>query len=288
MTDLPKRDAGSPPDDADLSVDLEWTTRILTDFIAESLGRTGLERLVVGLSGGIDSAVSTYLAARAIGPERVHAVLMPFRSSSPASRADAEAVVADLGLPSEVIDISPMVDGFVAVSGETVDRLRLGNVMARVRMVLLYDRSARDRALVLGTSNKTEMLLGYSTLHGDSASAINPIGDLYKTQVRALATHLGVPEAIVRKPPSADLWPDQSDEDELGFSYEALDRALALLVDARVSPETAIELGCDAALVERARRLIVRSQFKRRPPVLAKVSTRSVGWDFLYPRDWMT
>ena len=155
-------------------------------------------------------------------------------------------------------------------------------------MIVLYDRSASLGALVLGTSNKTEVLLGYGTLYGDMASAINPIGDLYKTQVRRLARHLKVPRAIVEKPPSADLWPDQSDETELGFSYDEVDRLLSLLVDARVRPARAVELGFDRDTVERVRRLIVRSQFKRRMPVIAKVSTRSVGWDFRYPRDWMT
>jgi len=164
--------------------------------------------------------------------------------------------------------------------------LRLGNVMARMRMIVLFDRSARDNALVLGSSNKSELLLGYGTLHGDLASAINPLGDLYKTQVRVLARHLDVPESILRKPPSADLWPDQSDEDELGLSYEEADRVLALLVDARVERDGVISRGFAAELVDRVWNLVVRSQFKRRPPVIAKLSGRSLGSDFRYPRDW--
>jgi NAD+ synthase len=279
-----------PPDpevEGDLSIDPEWTTRILTKFLERELRRTGHGKLVVGLSGGIDSAVAAYLAARALGPDRLVCLLMPYRTSSPASVSDAQEVVRRLGAGHEHLDITPMVDGFVETAGE-VDRLRLGNVMARVRMVLLFDRSARHEALVLGTGNKTELLLGYSTLHGDLASALNPLGDLYKSQVRRLAEHLGVPEAIRRKPPSADLWPDQTDEKELGLDYDVVDRLLALLVDARMSREAVVERGFPKELVERVTRLIVRSQFKRLPPVIAKVSSRSVGWDFRYPRDWLS
>jgi NAD+ synthase len=273
--------------EAPLDIDPEWTERILVGFLRSEIGRTGFGRAVLGLSGGLDSAVSASLAARALGPERVHAVLMPYRTSSPASLADARRVVDALGIGSETVDISPMVDGFEAGTA-TDDRLRLGNVMARCRMIVLYDRSAGLPALVVGTSNKTELLLGYGTLHGDMASAVNPIGDLYKSQVRTLARHLGVPAAVIDKPPSADLWPDQSDEDELGFTYEQADRVLAGLVDARLSRQSLIEAGHAPAFVDRIVRLIVRSQFKRRLPVIAKVSTRSIGWDFRYPRDWNT
>jgi len=278
------RDRSAVPE-SDLSIDPRETVRILTGFIRTEVERTGLSRMVVGLSGGLDSAVAAYLAARALGPESVVGVLMPYRTSSPDSAADAEKVVGALGIMGEKIDISTIVDAFSALLGR-VSRNRLGNIMARARMALLYDRSVIHRALVLGTSNKTELLLGYGTLHGDLASAINPLGDLYKTQVRALAAHLKVPLSIRRKPPSADLWPDQSDEGEFGFSYDEADRLLALLIDARVSRKTAIAAGYKATLVDRVTRLVVRSQFKRRLPVIAKVSTRSVGWDFRYPRDW--
>ena len=271
--------------EAGLEIDPAATTEILTGFIRSELERTGLSRLVVGLSGGLDSAVSTCLAARALGPDRVHAVLMPYRSSSSESLTDAALVVNALGIGSETVEITAMVEGYRETMGE-MDPLRLGNVMARCRMIVLYDLSARERALVLGTSNKTELLLGYGTLHGDMASALNPIGDLYKTQVRQLARYLEVPAPVVTKPPSADLWPDQSDEDELGFTYEEVDRLLGLLVDARVSPSTAVEKGFSREMVDRVLKLIVGSQFKRRLPVIAKVSTRSVGWDFRYPRDW--
>lgn len=271
--------------EAPLDIDAPWTERILVGFLRSEIRRTGFERAVLGLSGGLDSAVSAFLAARALGPERVHAVLMPYRASSPASVEHARLVVDALGVTWETVDISPMVDGFESTTA-TEDRVRLGNVMARCRMIVLYDRSAALPALVVGTSNKTELLLGYGTLHGDMASAVNPIGDLYKTQVRALARHLGVPAPVIDKPPSADLWPDQRDEDELGFTYEEADRVLAGLVDARLSRASLIEAGHVDAFVDRVTRLVVRSQFKRRLPVIAKVSTRSIGWDFRYPRDW--
>jgi NAD+ synthase len=274
-------------DEGNLSIDAEWTTRILTRFVSAEVERTGKRRVVLGLSGGIDSAVSAALAARALGPSEVTCLLMPHRMSSSDSLRDAQLVAEQLGTPSETVDITPMVEGFSKATGE-VGRLRLGNVMARARMILLFDRSAALDALVLGTSNKTELLLGYGTLHGDLASAINPIGDLYKTQIRELARHLEVPPSIRNKPPSADLWPDQSDEDELGFSYEEVDRLLALLVDARLGREEVVERGFSPELVERVVGQIVRSQFKRMPPVIAKVSTRSIGWDFRYPRDWLS
>ncbi len=281
------RASGGLPPDLDLELDPRWSVRLLTDFVRSEVTRTGHERVVLGLSGGLDSALVAFLAARALGAASVLACLMPHRNSTPASLADARSVVEALGIPSEEIDISPMVDGFARVSGE-VDSMRLGNVMARCRMILLYDRSARHRALVLGTSNKTELLLGYGTLHGDLASAVNPLGDLYKTQVRQLSRYLGVPRAILEKPPSADLWADQSDEQEIGYSYEELDRLLALLIDARVSRESVIAAGFDATMVDRITGMITRSQFKRRLPVIAKMSARSVGWDFRYPRDWRT
>ena len=279
-----------PPADSlegSLELDPDWTTKILSNFIDTELHRTGLRDLVLGLSGGIDSAVVAYVAASAIEPARIHTYLLPFRTSSEDSLRDARSVVDDLGLDTETLDISPMVDGFEKTAGE-VDRLRLGNVMARARMTVLYDRSAAHDALVLGTSNKTELLLGYGTLHGDMASALNPIGDLYKTQIRRLAEHLGVPESIRSKPPSADLWPHQNDEVDLGFSYDEVDRLLALLIDARASRATAIEAGFPPKLIDDVTRRIVRTQFKRTLPVIAKISTRSIGWDFRYPRDWMT
>ena len=271
----------------DLAIDAPATVRILEGFLRSEVGRTGRNSVVLGLSGGLDSAVAAALAVRALGPAAVHGVLLPHRLSSPASLRDAETLVGTLGIVAEKVDITPIVDGFLQAAGR-VSALRLGNVMARARMIVLYDRSAARHALVLGTSNKTELLLGYGTIHGDLAWAVNPLGDLYKTQVRQLARHLRIPLAIRRKPPSADLAPDQSDEGDLGFTYEAVDRLLAARIDARVSREAAIAMGFDRALVDRVERLVVANQFKRRPPVIAKVGTRTIGWDFRYPRDWRT
>ena len=272
-------------DEPDLSLDPEPTIRILEEFIRAEVERTGRRRVVLGLSGGIDSALAASLAVRALGREGVFGVLMPHRASSAASTAHAEEVVGALGILAERFDITPIVDGFVASAGD-VGRHRLGNVMARTRMTILYDRSVEHDALVLGTSNKTELMLGYGTLHGDLASALNPLGDLYKTQVRALARAVGVPKAILLKAPSADLWPSQTDERDLGFSYREADGILALLVDARMSPDAIVKRGYRRATVQRIQTLLVGSQYKRRMPVIAKVSVRSLGWDFRYPRDW--
>ena len=275
----------APPQEPDLALDVPSTLSILEGFVKTEVERTGLHRVVLGLSGGIDSALAAYIAVRALGPSGVVGVLMPYRTSSPSSVKDAEAVVGALGIVAERFEISELVDVFSAKAGNVGPR-RLGNVMARVRMLVLYDRSVEHDALVLGTSNKTELLLGYGTIHGDLASALNPLGDLYKTQVRELSKALGVPKAILDKPPSADLWPEQTDERDLGASYDELDRILALLVDARVSPGTVVAKGFRRETVLRVRKQIMRSQFKRRLPLIAKVSTRSIGWDFRYPRDW--
>ena len=285
MTRRARTAAATPRAGPDISLDCAATLRILSGFIRAEVERTGKRRVVLGLSGGVDSALAAYLAAEALGRSGVIAVVLPCQTSSASSVRDAEAVVGALGIVAEKFDISQMIDAFAARSGAVGER-RLGNVMARVRMLVLYDRSMEHDALVLGTSNKTELLLGYGTIHGDLASALNPLGDLYKTQVRELARYLGVPRAILAKPPSADLWPAQTDERELGFSYGDADRILALLVDARMSVASVVRHGLKAQTVRRIQSLMVRSQYKRRQPVIAKVSTRSVGWDFRYPRDW--
>jgi NAD+ synthase len=183
------------------------------------------------------------------------------------------------------VAITPMIDAYFGRRGGA-STLRRGNKMARERMAVLYDLSAREGALVVGTSNKTELLLGYGTLFGDLACALNPLGDLYKTQVRRLALHLGVPRSIAFKVPTADLWPGQSDEEEIGASYRDVDRLLHLLVDRRATPEEAVARGFGRTLVRRIVRRVRASQFKRRTPLIAKVSPRTVGIDFLYPRDW--
>jgi NAD+ synthase len=273
---------------AELAIDTDVARRVIGGFIQGQLRQAGFDRLVLGLSGGIDSALVAYLVAEAMGPEALLCVLMPYRTSSPASRSDAEAVVADLGCSSEVVDISPMVDGYFEVAagadGPEASALRRGNFMARARMAVLYDRSVTWRGLVVGTGNKTESLIGYTTVFGDNACAFNPIGDLYKSQVRQLAVAMGVPEAIVRKAPSADLWPGQTDELEGGFTYPLLDRLLFWRVDKRRSTEELAELGFDPALVDRVDRLVAGAEFKRQVPPIAKLGPRTAGVDYLYPR----
>ena len=223
----------------ELAIDTDVARRVIAGFIRGQLEQAGFERAVLGLSGGIDSALVAYLIAEAIGPANLLCVMLPYRTSSPASRTDAEAVVADLGCASEFVDISPIVDGYFEVAGAAeaaeASPLRRGNFMARARMAVLYDRSVSWRGLVVGTGNKTESLIGYTTVFGDNACAFNPIGDLYKSQVRQLALAIGVPGVIVRKAPSADLWPGQTDEIEGGFSYPLLDRLLFWRVDKRRS-----------------------------------------------------
>jgi NAD+ synthase len=258
---------------------------ILVAFIRNEVEKTGLSRVVVGLSGGVDSGLSAMLAAEALGAKNVLAILMPYKSSNPESREHAEMVVQKSGIESLVVDITPQIDAYFARFPDA-DARRRGNKMARERMTILYDHSARWNALVLGTSNKTELLLGYGTLYGDMASAINPLGDLYKTQVWALAEAIGVPIAIVRKPPSADLWEGQTDEGELGFGYEDVDRLFYLLVDQRYTRSELIAAGFHERFVDEISRRIMNSQFKRRLPVIAKVSQRTIDRDFRYSRDW--
>ena len=260
---------------------------VIVGFIREQMTQAGFERLVLGLSGGVDSATVAYLAARAMGAENLLAVRMPFRTSSEASETDALRVVEALGCRTERIDITPMVDPMLElISGDDESELhvRRGNVMARQRMIVLYDRSAAFDALVIGTSNKTEALLGYGTLHGDMAAALAPIGDLYKTQLRSVARELGVPEEVVAKPPSADLWPGQTDEGELGRPYDSFDRALFALVDRRWTEERCVAAGLDRDLVEWVVRRVARMEFKRQQPPVAKLSLRTPGFDHLYPR----
>ena len=279
-----------PPE---LAIDTAVARRVIAEFIRGQLAQAGFERAVLGLSGGIDSALVASLVAEAIGAERLLCVLMPYRTSSPASEADAREVVARLGCASELVQITPMVDGFFGRDGEPAaagpegleaSALRRGNFMARMRMAVLYDRSVTWRGLVVGTGNKTEGLIGYTTLFGDSASAFNPIGDLYKSQVRQVAAAIGVPEAIIRKAPSADLWPGQTDEAEAGFTYHELDRLLFWRIDKRRSVDELVALGFDRATVERVDRMVAGSEFKRQVPPIAKLGPRTAGVDYLYPR----
>jgi NAD+ synthase len=268
---------------AEVAIDTSVAQRVIEGFIRGQLRQAGFERAVLALSGGIDSALVAYLVASAIGPERLLCVLMPYRTSSPDSRSDAEAVVAALGCASEVIDITPMVDGYFGPDSDA-SALRRGNFAARMRMSVIYDRSVTWGGLVVGTGNKTEGLIGYTTIFGDNASAFNPIGDLYKSQVRQMAVAMGVPISIIRKAPSADLWPGQTDEREGGFSYPMLDRLLFWRIDKRRSIEEMEALGFDRAIVERVDRMVATSEFKRQVPPIAKLGPRTSGIDYLYPR----
>lgn len=268
-----------------LAMDTALVRRILVGFLRDEVHKVGLRRAVLGLSGGIDSALVAFLAAEALGPENVHVCIMPYRSSNPDSAAHARLVVEQLGISATELEITPMVDAYFAHFPEA-DAMRRGNKMARERMTILYDHSAKDNALVLGTSNKTELLLGYGTLHGDMASALNPIGDLYKTQVWQLSTAVGVPQVIIAKQPSADLWAGQTDEQELGFSYRAVDELLYCLVDQRMERDELLAHGFAADFVDQIYSRVQNSHFKRRLPVIAKVSQRTIDRDFRYSRDW--
>ena len=270
---------------ARLALDAELATRVLTSFIADAVETTGTEGVVVGLSGGVDSALSTALAARALGPERVHPFLMPYRTSNPDSAADAEKVNTALGLEGTTIDISAMVDGYFDSAEPEADRLRRGNLMARMRMAILFDQAKKRGCLVLGTSNKTEILLGYSTIFGDNASSINPLGDLYKQQVWDLSAHLGLPAEVVDKKPSADLWPGQTDEDELGFGYAVADEVLYLMFDRGLAPEEVVERGYEPEVVEKITRLEKAYRFKRRLMLIARLSGSAINLDREIPRD---
>jgi NAD+ synthase len=259
--------------------------RLLTAFISNEVRKVGIERVVVGLSGGVDSAVSAMLAAEALGGDNVLAIKMPYRTSSAESLLHADAVIARAGIQALQVEITAQIDAYFDRFPDA-DNMRRGNKMARERMTILYDHSARWKALVLGTSNKTELLLGYGTLYGDMASAVNPLGDLYKTQIWALAEAIGVPEAIIRKQPSADLWTGQTDEAELGFGYRDVDQLLYLMVDLRYSRAELLATGFSEVFVRRVSDMVRSSQFKRRLPVIAKLSSRTIDRDFRYARDW--
>jgi NAD+ synthase len=271
----------------DLAINAELVTAILTRFIRSEIRRAGFGRAVVGLSGGIDSSVVATLAARALGPENVLAVTMPYKTSSEETRRDSQAVIEQLGVQTVEAPITAQIDAYFALFPEA-GHLRLANKCARERMTVLYDQSAAFGALVVGTSNKSELLLGYGTQFGDMASAINPVGDLYKTQLYQLAAHLGVPAPILAKPPTGDLWVGQTDEGELGFSYAEVDRLLVLLVDRRWRRAELLGAGFAAEFVDRVALLIRRNHYKRRMPVIAKLSHRTMDRDFRYARDWGT
>ncbi|MEM7305188.1 MAG: NAD+ synthase [Planctomycetota bacterium] len=269
----------------ELDIQPQLVTDMLVSFLREELGSAGFSRALVGLSGGIDSAVVAALCARAFAPEDVLCVLMPYRTSNPDSEAHARLVADSLGVATRKVDISAMADGYL--DQEAIEHpMRRGNVMARCRMVVLYDLSAEWRGLVIGTSNKTEMLLGYSTQFGDSAHAVNPLGDLYKHQVVQLARFLGLPGEVIDKPPSADLFEGQTDEDELGFTYADADKLLFRMIDQRYREPALLAAGFSPTLVREVARRVVMNQYKRLTPPIAKLSRRTINHDFRYLRDW--
>ena len=257
-----------PPE---LAFDAERTANEIAEFLRRRLDAAGLETYVLGLSGGVDSACAAALALRAVGPERLITVKLPSRTSTPASQADAEAVEEALGLPPErrlLVEVGPMVDGWRAAVGDADPHpLRIGNVAARARMVVLWDLAAKYRGIVLGTENRTESLLGYFTIYGDAGSAVEPITGLYKSQVWALSDYLGVPRRVVVKPPTADLWAGQTDESELGMRYADADRVLHWAVDRGLSPaETAARTGLPEPAVAHVLARYRATAFKREIP----------------------
>lgn len=268
-------------------LELNWKTvhKLLVDFVRDEVTNAGFTKAVVGVSGGVDSAVSAYLAAEALGAQNVLGIIMPYRTSSTESKADAEEVIKQLHIRSEIVEITSMVDPLFDSLGIT-DNLRRGNIMARERMIILYDFSQKEKALVVGTSNKTESMLGYGTLFGDMACAVNPLGDLYKTHVWALAEELGVPKKIVSKKPTADLWEGQTDEGELGFTYREVDRLLYYMIDERRTDAELAAMNFEKNFIHTVRKKVKLNQFKRRPPIIAKISNRTVNIDFRYARDW--
>ncbi len=270
-----------------LLIHTELARGLLVDFIRQEVTRTGITRAVVGLSGGVDSSLVAFLTAQALGPENVLGIRMPYKASSADSLNHAQMVIDALGIPSDTVEITSMVDPLLARFPE-MSQHRAGNIMARQRMIILFDQSAAFGGLVVGTSNKTEALLGYSTIFGDNAAAMHPLGDLYKHQVRQLARAVGVPAPIIDKPPSADLWEGQTDEADLGYTYDDVDQLLYLLVDCRYEPGESIEAGFAASFVDKVWKTVQRTQYKRHMPIIPKLSQRTIGYDFLYLRDWGT
>lgn len=266
-----------------LEFDESVIANYLIEFLKDEIGKVGFKKAVVGLSGGIDSSLVVYLLKEALGKDNVYALLMPYRLSSKESKQDAFKVIDELGIHYKMLDITKMADSYIE---ESFDKVRVGNILARIRMTVLFDQSYDLNALVVGTSNKTELLLGYGTWYGDMASSLNPIGDLYKTQVRILSRYIGVPENIINKKPTADLWVGQSDEEELGFSYDEADLILYHLFDKRFSIKEVVSLGFSEKIVNGIFERVRKSQFKRLPPIIAKISRRSVNWDFRFLRDW--
>jgi NAD+ synthetase len=283
---LPPLAARFNPGQDPLAIDTELTQQWLREFIRDEVQRRRkFDKVVIGLSGGVDSSLVAYLAVEALGAANVLGVRMPYRSSSPESLAHAQLVIDHLGIPSTMVDISPAVDALARAIGGEVEPGRLGNIMARTRMITLFDLSAAQRALPLGTGNKTERLLGYFTWHADDSPPVNPIGDLFKTQVWALARHLGVPDVIVSKPATADLIKGQTDEGDFGISYPRADAILHWILLGYRGPEISA-LGFDEAEIALVRKRLDSTHWKRRLPTVAMLSGTAIGEYYLRPVDY--
>jgi len=261
----------------------EQITEYLQHFLEDEVKKTGLKKVLVGLSGGLDSAVVAVLA-QSVFKDDLLCIKMPSQYSSQNSLDDADELCKDFNLRTITSSIEPMLKAYEVMNPD-LDNLRKGNFSSRMRMATLFDISAKEGALVLGTSNKSELMLGYGTLYGDLASAVNPIGDLYKSEVFELAKYLGVTESIIKKPPSADLWDGQSDEADLGYTYAELDSAMKLYVEKRLSKEEIVAKGVDKKMLDMIIDKIFRNHFKRKMPIIAKLTSRTLNHDFNYPRD---
>jgi NAD+ synthase len=278
---------GTPP-----ALDAEFTVRVLALALSQMLEDASRSGFVVGLSGGVDSALAAAVAARAVGPQAIHAFFLPGPSTPEASQRNARAVAEHLGIAIETVPLGPVLDAAPLHGAPTTDgdghdaRHRRGNFAARLRMAILYDRAAALDGLVLGTGNKSEIALGYTTLWGDMAADCWPLGDLYKTQVLDIARAIGLSEEVVGRPPSAELWEGQTDEEELGFTYRDADRVLYTYLEGRRRPEEIVDGETDAALVERVLARVREQAFKRQLPRIPKLSTRTIGHDFHHPRAW--
>lgn len=268
-----------------VELDCKLIENVLVRFIADSIRKNGFENGIVGVSGGIDSAVVLALTCKALGPDHAYALLMPYKTSSPESLEHGRNLCESLGVRYEIIGITPMIDAYFSCC-PSENPLAIGNKCARERMSILYDHSLRKKALVVGTSNKSEILIGYCTLYGDSAAAFLPIGDLYKTQIFQFARYLGIHKEIINKKPSADLWQNQTDEGEIGLTYAELDEILYRMVDRRKSKMEMLAEGFSATTLDSVADKIIRSQYKRTMPPIVKIHPRTVGIDFRYLRDW--